>query len=122
MIKMKTVVFNSKYVAALVGVGFALLALNAEARGFEFLNSGDKERVEAISAALYHDEEKEQIKFEEITIEVEEVATVSFINKKGEVVAIMKGEPSVLDDIYQARISRSYLLTTYGIHKVYLYR
>jgi len=119
---MKTVVFKRKFVAALMGVGFAFFAMNAEARGIGFLNGGDRERVDALSAAWYHDEEKEQIKFEEITIDVEEVATVSFINKKGEVVAIMKGEPSVLDDIYQARISRSYLLATYGIHKVYLYR
>jgi len=119
---MKAFVFNRKFVATLVGVGFAFLASNANARDLGFLNSGDKERCEILSSALFNDEEKEELHFKEISIDIEEEATVTFINKYGDVVAVLKGDKAVLDDIYQARISSSYLLTSYGIHKVYLYR
>ncbi|HSJ67773.1 MAG TPA: hypothetical protein VK921_08865 [Anditalea sp.] len=122
---MKTRVFSKKYAVALLGIVFALSGLiNASAQGLGLLSRSGEEFSSKVGIAshIYHDNEKEVLDLEEINIVIEEVATVTFINKMGEVVAVLKGDKSVLDDIYQDSISKSYLLSSYGVHEVYLAR
>ena len=122
---MKTRVFSKKYAVALLGIVFALSGLiNASAQGLGLLSRSGEEFSSKVDIAshIYHDNEKEVLDLEEINIVIEEVATVTFINKMGEVVAVLKGDKSVLDDIYQDSISKSYLLSSYGVHEVYLAR
>lgn len=120
---MKTDVLNRKFVAALLGIGLAFsMEVNANSRDLDFSAAGENERFMSASPALYNDEEKEKINFKEISLDIEEVATVTFINKMGEVVAVLRGDKSVLKDKYRDNVSRSYFLSAYGIHEVYLLR
>lgn len=120
---MKMYVFNRKFIAALLGVGLAFsVSVDAKTQGLEYLSYGEYERVKEASPAFYNDEEKEQVIFEDISIEIEEEATVTFINKMGEVVAVLRGDKSVLNEKYLDNLSKSYFLSAYGIHEVYLLR
>lgn len=114
---MKTDVFNRKFVAALLGLGLGFsVMVNANAQDLGFLANGK------IDSALYNEKESEKIIFEDIFLDIEEVATVTFINKNGEVVAVLRGDKSVLKEKYMNHISKSYFLSAFGIHEVYLLR
>ena len=119
---MKTKIFNQKNVCALLGVILALtIVMSANAQGgmMAYKNSNGK-----VSMTIQHNEKsenvKEEVNFEELVIEIEELATVTFINKEGEVVAVLKGDKSVLEEIYRDKISKSYYMSSFGIHDVYL--
>jgi len=123
---MKTIAFNKMWASALLGIIVALSGvMSVSAQGLGLVASSKKvemfSTVELVSTS-WHDEEKDELHFEEITIDIEEVPTVTFINKMGEVVAVLKGDKSVLDEIYKDRMSKSYFLSSFGVHEVYLLR
>jgi len=121
---MKKAIFYKRCAAALLGLSIVFSAAErAAAQSLGFLAGELKEKFEPEpSSVAWNDEEKEEIKFEDITLDIEEEATVTFINKTGEVVAVLRGDKSVLNEIYQSRFSKSYFLSAYGIHTVYLLR
>ena len=119
---MKTKIFNQKNVCALLGVILALtIGFSANAQGGMM---ADRNLGGAAAMTIQSDDEsanvREEMNFEELVIEIQEIATVTFINKEGEVVAVLEGDKSVLEDIYQDKISKSYYMSSYGIHDVYL--
>lgn len=123
---MKTSVSKLKCSSALFTFVLALFGvMSAQAQGHGFIASSKQgtfsSNMELVSS-ISNDEDKEELSFKDFTIEIEEVATVTFINKMGEVVAVLKGDKKVLDNFYQERIAKSYFLSSYGIHEVYLLR
>ena len=118
--------FINTYTKGLLGIILALSAvMGASAQSLDFIAGSEKMEASSKEKEVtlsWHDEEKEKIHFEEISLDIEEVATVTFINKWGEVVAVLEGDKSVLDDIYRESISKSYFLSAYGVHEVYLLR
>ncbi len=93
------------------------VAANAQGHGLNISS------VAGISSSSWHDEHNDEPPVEEmafdIEIEIEEEATVTFINKTGEVEAVLKGNRTVLDKFNLERLDKSYLLGSYGIHQVY---
>jgi len=117
---MKNLILSQKNVCALVGLMLALTIVwsaNANAQGADFLAA--KQEM-SVSVASESSDSKEDLSLEDFTIEVEEIASVTFINKYGEVVAVLEGDKSVLEDIYRDKISKSYFMSSYGVHDVYL--
>ena len=119
---MKTKIFNQKNVCALLGVMLALtIVMSANAQGGMM---ADKNFSGAAAMTMQADEASENVSeilnFEEFVVEIEELATVTFINKEGEVVAVLTGDKSVLAEIYKDKMSKSYYMSSYGIHDVYL--
>ena len=119
---MKTVFFN-KFAVALLGLAvWAVSGVNAHAQDRGIMASS----VAGIPSSLWSDDPIEEHSLEELTInidiEMEEVPTVTFINKTGEVVAVLKGDKAVLEGFYKDRVANSYFLSSYGVHEVYLIR
>ncbi|WP_143961090.1 hypothetical protein [Litoribacter populi] len=70
---------------------------------------------------LAKEEKKDELIVDEIVLDLpEEMSSVTFINKEGEMVAVLHGDKSVLEDIYTDRFSKSYFLSSSGNHEVYL--
>jgi len=117
---MKNLILSQKNVCALVGLMLALTIVwsaNANAQGTGFL--AVKWGVCEILGSESNDA-NEELSIDNISIDIEEIASVTFINKYGEVVAILEGDKSVLEDIYRDKFSKSYYMSSYGIHDVYL--
>jgi hypothetical protein len=119
---MKTLFFN-KFVLAFFGLAvLAVSGVGANAQDRSILAGS----VAGISSFSWSDELKDEPPLEEmafdIDIDIEEVATVTFINKMGEVVAVLKGDKAVLEEFYKDRVANSYFLSSYGVHEVYLIR
>lgn len=117
---MKNLILSQKNVCALVGLMLALTIVwsaNANAQGAGYLAA--KKGLTELAKSESNDT-KEELSVVDITIEIEEVASVTFINKYGEVVAVLEGDKSVLEEIYRDKISKSYFMSSYGIHDVYL--
>ncbi|HSJ67484.1 MAG TPA: hypothetical protein VK921_07410 [Anditalea sp.] len=92
---------------------------NANAQGAGYL-AAQKGLSEIVKTTANSGDTVEEISLEDIDIDIEVVASVTFINKYGEIVAVLEGDKSVLEDIYRDKISNSYFLSSYGIHDVYL--
>jgi len=123
---MKTGILNLKFTSALVGLVLMLSSVvSANAQNQDFLtldlNFEHTSKVKGMVPG-WNDEEKEELQLIDVSIDIEEVATVTFINKWGEVVAVLTGDKSVLNDIYQDRMSKGDFLSSFGIHEVYLVR
>jgi len=119
---MKTLILSQKNVCALVGLMLALTIVwsanaNAQGAGYLAVNQGV---CEMVTDGLVSTDVKEELIIGEIDIEIEEIASVTFINKLGEIVAVLEGDKSVLEEIYRDKISKSYFMSSYGIHDVYL--
>jgi hypothetical protein len=114
---MKKSLFN-KFALALFGL--TILAVSGLSANAQDLTGS----VEGISSSQWHDELKNKHPFEgvaiDIDIEIEEEATVTFINKMGEVVAVLSGDKVVLEEFYQDTVANSYFMSSYGDHEVYL--
>lgn len=114
---MKSSIFNQKNVCALLGVILALtIVMSASAQGGMMPNRN----ISSLISDLNESTVQEELVFEEVVIDIQEIASVTFINKEGMVVAILEGDKSVLEDIYRDKISKSYYMSSYGIHEVYL--
>ena len=119
---MKTLILSQKNVCAFIGLVLALTIVwsaNANAQGAGFL-AANQGIYEMVKDGLASNEVKEELTISDFEIEIEEIATVTFINKMGEVVAVLEGDKSVLEEIYRDKISKSYFMSSYGIHDVYL--
>lgn len=117
---MKKSIFNHQIVRTLVGVVLAMnMVWGTNAQTFKpFAAKGIINDLRPSLTALDH-KNKEDLIVEPIMV-IEEVPTVSFINKYGEVVAVLYGDKSVLKEIYKDNLSKSYFLSAYGVHEVYL--
>jgi len=117
---MKTVFFN-KFAWALFGLAlWTVSGVNANAQDRGIMASS----LAGIPSSTWSDDPIEEHSLEEfnIDIEMEDVPTVTFINKTGEVVAVLKGDKAVLEGFYKERVANSYFLSSYGVHEVYLIR
>jgi hypothetical protein len=118
---MKKSIFNRMNVSALIGI-MAALSIGVSA------NAQDPDRrlaewseAAGLTIRVAKEELKDELIVDEIVLDLpEELPSVTFINKEGEVVAVLHGDKSVLEDIYTDRFSRSYFLTSSGMHEVYL--
>lgn len=118
---MKKSVFKRQIVRTLIGVVLAVSTVwGANAQGLRLLAAKPVlENHLSTHSTTVKDEVKEELVIEVVDI-LPEVPTVSFINKSGEVVAILYGDKSVLKEMYKDNLSKSYFLSAYGNHEVYL--
>jgi hypothetical protein len=119
---MKKLIFNRRMAIAILGIVFAsYFNWNAHAQQLSLLAA--RQGVEGhftVYSKNENRESKEELTIEQLEIEIEEIPTVTFINKKGEVVAVLYGDKNVLKDIYMDNLSKSYFLSAYGKHEIYL--
>ncbi|KEO72114.1 hypothetical protein [Anditalea andensis] len=118
---MTNLIVTQKNVCAIVGLILALTIIwsakaNAQETGFLAVNGILESRMEQEDSITAD----ESLVIEDISIDLKEIASVTFINKYGETVAVLQGDKSVLEDIYRDKISKSYYMSSYGIHDVYL--
>jgi hypothetical protein len=118
---MKKSIFNRMNVGALLGLMMALtIGMNANAQDPD-KRIAEWKKAESPVLRLAKEEKKDELIVDEIVLDLpEELPSVTFINKEGEVVAVLHGDKSVLEDIYTDRFSRSYFLSASGNHEVYL--
>jgi len=119
---MQNLILSQKNVCAFVGLILALTIVwsaNANAQGTGYL-AVNKGLCEMVKEGLVSNDGKEELVVGDLEIQIEEIATVTFINKMGEIVAVLEGDKSVLEEIYRDKISKSYFMSSYGIHDVYL--
>jgi len=110
---MKNLILNRKKLSALlIGVmmGLVVVVSGANAQGPE---AEDWKGVVK--------EMRDESAFEEVDLNLPaEIPSVTFINKEGEVVAVLHGDKAVLEETYTNQFSRSYFLSASGLHEVYL--
>jgi hypothetical protein len=114
---MKKSIFNRMNVGAILGIIMALtIVMSADAQGPDrVVAEGSESNEEA------YKDVKDELIVEDLKLDLEEeIPSVTFINKDGEVVAFLQGDKAVLEDIYTDRFSRSYFLTSSGVHEFYL--
>jgi len=117
---MKKSIFNQQIVRTLIGVVLAMnLMWSASAQELRLIAVNQGERHQNLSLEKTINNEKEELLIEVLEV-IKEVPTVSFINKNGDVVAVLYGDKSVLKEIYKDDLSKSYFLSAYGNHEVYL--
>jgi len=117
---MKKAIFNQRIVRTLVGVVLAMnMVWGANAQEVRSLAAKHGGHQLHPSFPKTDHKDKEELMAEPLNV-IEEVPTVSFINKNGEVVAVLYGAKSVLKEIYKEDLSKSYFLSAYGNHEVYL--
>ena len=114
---MKKSIFNRVNVGALLGITLALtIVMSADAQGQDRIVADWSEHTEEA-----YNEVKDELVVEDLKLDLEEeIPSVTFINKDGEVVAFLQGDKAVLEDIYTDRFSRSHFLTSSGVHEFYL--
>lgn len=119
---MKKLIFNRKWAIALLGVVLASnITWNANAQQLSLLvaKQGVEDQFTDFSKNE-NSEPKEELVIERLEIEIEEIPTVTFINKTGEVVAVLFGDKNVLKEVYRDNLHKSYFLSSYGKHEIYL--
>ncbi|WP_143962844.1 hypothetical protein [Litoribacter populi] len=117
---MKKSIFNQKNICALLGVVMALMIVwsaNAQGADLRVAEYGVSEE----GPRYLKKDLRDELIVEDLELELEEeMPSVTFINKDGEIMAVLYGNKSVLEETYKDKFSKSYHLTTSGIHEFYL--
>ena len=119
---MKKLIRNRKNVLALLGVVLVFsIAWNANAQQLSLLaaKQGLEEQL-IVTSKKEIVKANEELLMDSLEIEIEEIPTVTLINKFGEVVAVLYGEKNALKELLKDKLSKSYFVSSYGKHEIYL--
>jgi len=118
---MKKSILNYKNVCAFLGVILALtIGWGANAQGAD-RSLAEWKGIQKIELIEKDTEAKDEAVYTELDLDLaEELPSVTFIDKEGNVVAVLIGNKGVLQSIYADKFANSYYLTTSGIHEFFL--